>query len=126
MDEPGSGRPNQGVKQVVTLLTDDIDGGKADRTVGFALDGVDYAIDLSDSNIGKLRKALDPYLAAGRRVPRTQAAHWTTGGRTTVAAGRGNRHQNQAIREWAAKNGHQVSDRGRIPTSVVEAYHSNR
>jgi hypothetical protein len=34
------------------------------------------------------------------------------------------REQAGAIREWARRNGHQVSDRGRIPSSVVEAYES--
>lgn len=106
-------------KQVITVLTDDIDGGKADRTVEFSLDGVDYTIDLSDKHIGGLRNALDPYLAAARRVPRTRAVH-------RAAPGRGNRQQNQAIREWAAKNGHQVNERGRIPTSIVEAYRGNQ
>ncbi len=43
-------------KQIVTLLTDDIDGGEADRTIEFGLDGVNYTIDLSDKNAGKLRK----------------------------------------------------------------------
>ncbi len=46
-------------KQVITVLTDDIDGGEADRTVEFGLDGVRYTIDLSEKNAGKLRKALD-------------------------------------------------------------------
>ena len=44
-------------KQVITLLTDDLDGGEADRTVEFGLDGVNYTIDLSEKNAGKLRKA---------------------------------------------------------------------
>lgn len=57
-------------KQVITLLTDDLDGGEADRTIEFALDGVAYTIELSEKNIGLLRKALDPYLDAGRRVGR--------------------------------------------------------
>ena len=41
-------------KQVITLLTDDLDGGEADRTVEFGLDGVNYTIDLSEKNAGKL------------------------------------------------------------------------
>ena len=61
-------------KQIVTLLTDDIDGSEADRTVEFGLDGVNYTIDLSEKNAGKLRKALDPYLAAASRVGRTAPA----------------------------------------------------
>ena len=58
-------------KQVITLLTDDLDGGEADRTVEFGLDGVNYTIDLSEKNAGKLRKALDPFLNAATRVGRT-------------------------------------------------------
>ncbi|HSU09851.1 MAG TPA: histone-like nucleoid-structuring protein Lsr2 [Pseudonocardia sp.] len=33
-----------------------------------------------------------------------------------------NREETHAIREWARQHGHQVSDRGRIPKSVIEAY----
>src|SRR3954447_21221305 len=55
-------------KQIVTLLTDDIDGSDADRTVEFGLDGINYTIDLSEKNSGKLYKALDPYLAVASRV----------------------------------------------------------
>jgi hypothetical protein len=112
-------------KQVITLLTDDLDGGEADRTVEFGLDGVNYTIDLSEKNAGKLRKALDPYLAAATRVGRSTLDG--RGGRRPAAAGaRSSRDQNQAIREWAAKNGYEVSERGRIPSSIVEAYHNKR
>src|SRR3954464_829338 len=96
-------------KQVITLLTDDLDGGGADRTIEFGLDGVSYTIDLSEKNAGKLRKALEPYLTVASRVART-----TGNGRVAsrAAATRANRDQNQAIREWAAKNGYEVSERG--------------
>ena len=102
-------------KQVITLLTDDLDGGEADRTVEFGLDGVNYTIDLSEKNAGKLRKALDPYLNVATRVGRSGG----TRGRAARAApstGRASRDQNQAIREWASKNGYEVSERGRIPS----------
>jgi hypothetical protein len=46
--------------------------------------------------------------------------------RGTASTGRASRDQNQAIREWASKNGYEVSERGRIPSSIVEAYHSKR
>jgi hypothetical protein len=111
-------------KQVITVLTDDLDGGDADRTIEFGFDGVNYTIDLSDKNAGKLRKALDPYLEAATRVGRTSG-----NGRAASRAGqapRANRDQNQAIREWAGKNGYEVSERGRIPTSIVEAFHAKR
>ena len=110
-------------KQVVTLLTDDLDGGKADRTVQFGLDGVNYTIDLSEKNSGKLRKVLAPYISAGTRVGRDGVDRRSSvRGRGPAAGGRTSREQNQAIREWAAKNGYEVSARGRIPTPVVEAF----
>jgi hypothetical protein len=112
-------------KQIVTLLTDDIDGSKADRTVEFSIDGISYTIDLSEKNAGKLRKALDPYLAAASRIGRSSTARITSRG-SAPAPSRANRDQNQAIREWANKNGYEVSERGRIPTSIVEAFHSKR
>ena len=108
-------------RQIITVLTDDIDGGNADRTVEFGLDGVSYTIDLSEKNIAKLRKALDPYLAAGTRASRT--ANGRRGG-STPSSPRSNREQNQAIREWAGKNGYELSERGRIPSSIVEAYNN--
>ena len=109
-------------KQVVTLLTDDLDGSEADRTVEFGLDGVNYTIDLSEKNAGKLRKALEPYISAGTRVGRGGVGRRSARGRGPAAGGRTSREQNQAIREWAGKNGYEVSERGRIPTSVVEAF----
>ena len=109
-------------RQVITTLIDDLDGKPADRTVEFSLDGVSYTIDLSDANAGKLRKALDPYIAAGTRVGRGSAARTAT--RPAAASGRtgGDRDQNRAIREWATQNGHQVSERGRIPQNVIDAF----
>jgi hypothetical protein len=110
-------------KQVVTLLTDDLDGSEADRTVEFGLDGVNYTIDLSDKNVGKLRKALEPYIVAGTRVGRGGVDRRGLGrARAAAPSSRSNRDQNQAIREWAGKNGFEVSERGRIPASVVEAF----
>jgi hypothetical protein len=111
-------------KQIITVLTDDLDGGDADRTIEFGLDGVNYTIDLSEKNAGKLRKALDPYLTVASRA--RAGSYGRTSSRTAAAPTRANRDQNQAIREWAAKNGYEVSERGRIPTSIVEAFHAKR
>jgi hypothetical protein len=112
-------------KQVVTVLTDDLDGGDADHTIEFGLEGVNYTIDLSEKNAAKLRKALDPYLTVAARVGRS-GGNGRTGPRSAAAPNRANRDQNQAIREWAARNGYEVSERGRIPSTVVEAFHTKR
>ncbi len=109
-------------RRVITTLIDDLDGKKADRTVEFSLDGTNYTIDLSEANAGKLRKALDPYISAGTRIGRAP------GGRIPARRGAGtgrtasSRDENRLIREWAVANGHQISERGRIPQGVTDAY----
>jgi len=95
-------------------LVDDLDGSAADQTVKFGLDGAEYQIDLSSANADKLRNLLAPYVGQGRRI----------GGRRSVSrrSGRDGSSETAQIREWAKANGHKVSDRGRIPAPVVEAY----
>ena len=114
-------------------LVDDLDGEAADETVEFGIDGKSYEIDLSKDNAGKLRDALADFVAAARRAGgRRRSSNAGTGspsggagsapkGRTAI-----DREQNQAIREWARKQGMKVSDRGRIPAEVLEAYHKEK
>ncbi|MEU4243158.1 Lsr2 family protein [Actinoplanes sp. NPDC026619] len=110
-------------RQIITKLVDDLGDGDADRTVEFSLDGMNYTIDLSEKNAGKLRKALDPFLAAGTRIGRGSVdGRRRHGARTTSAAD--HRAQNLKIREWAGRNGFEVSERGRIPTTAVDAFHA--
>ena len=102
-------------------LVDDLDGEVADETVEFGVDGKNYEIDLSTANAKKLRDALAEFVASARR-----AGGRRRGGGAPAAAPRRpsiDREQNQAIREWARKRGMKVSDRGRIPAEVLEAYH---
>lgn len=110
-------------KQIIHKLVDDIDGGDADETVKFALDGIQYEIDLSEKNAGELREVFAQYLGAGTKVARGGVV---VGGR--AARGRGgaaaDREQNKAIREWAKKSGRDISDRGRIPQEIVDEYHA--
>jgi hypothetical protein len=103
--------------RTVVHLVDDVDGGEADETVTFSLDGVDYTIDLSASNADSLRKALAEFVGAARRGGRASKG----GGKTQVRPG-GDRAQNQAIREWARRNGHPVSERGRIPSDLITRF----
>ena len=111
-------------RKVQVILSDDLDENvPADETVSFSLDGTNYEIDLSEKNAGKLRKLLEPYIAAGTRMGRAGAERRGSGrGRVDGSVTRSSRDQNQAIREWAAKNGHDLSSRGRIPASLVEAF----
>ncbi|GIF13102.1 histone-like nucleoid-structuring protein Lsr2 [Actinoplanes teichomyceticus] len=109
-------------RQVITTLIDDLDGKKADRTVEFSLDGISYTIDLSEANAGKLRKALDPYITAGTRLGRTPAGGRAPARGAAPARTAGSRDENRLIREWAIRNGHKISERGRIPQEVSNAY----
>lgn len=64
-------------KTVIVKLTDDMDGGDAEETIEFALDGRSYEIDLSTTNASKLREALKPYIdkgRSGRGVSRVRSA----------------------------------------------------
>jgi nucleoid-associated protein Lsr2 len=108
-------------RQTITKLVDDLDQGKADETVRFGLDSVEYEIDLSAKNAAKLRRALEPFVTAGQRLGRATAGRGRAGRRTAQPA---DRAQNKAIREWARTKKKQISDRGRIPEEIVAEYHA--
>jgi hypothetical protein len=111
-------------QKIQVLLVDDLDGGTATETVTFGLDGSGYEIDLSSDNANKLREVLAPFVGHARRASRATPARVAAPGRPARGSARIDREQTQAIREWARKNGHKVSERGRIPASIFEAYNS--
>ena len=58
--------------KVITELVDDIDGSTAEETVSFALDGVEYEIDLSTpnaSNCARVWTNMSPRVAGSAGVP---------------------------------------------------------
>lgn len=103
-------------QRVQVLLVDDIDGGDASETVSFALDGVSYEIDLSDTNAARLRDDLASWVGHARRAGGQRKAP------RRVPGGVPRRSDLSEIREWARQNGHKVSDRGRISAAVQAAY----
>ncbi|MEU9113327.1 Lsr2 family protein [Streptomyces sp. NPDC048483] len=104
-------------QKVQVLLVDDLDGGEADETVTFALDGKSYEIDLTDANAQKLRESLADFVKAGRRAGRSAGARGKA--RTAAAGGSGDTAK---IRAWAKENGYNVNDRGRVPADIREAF----
>ncbi|MFD4181116.1 Lsr2 family protein [Rhodococcus sp. NPDC058514] len=108
-------------KKVTVTLIDDVDQeAAADETVEFGLDGVTYEIDLSSANAAKLREQLEVWVSHARRsTGRRRAKAAAAGGKSRVAI---DREQSAAIREWARRNGHKVSARGRISADITEAY----
>ena len=104
-------------------LIDDLDGEAADETVEFGIDGKNYEIDLSKDNADKLREGLASYVASARRSGGRRRGGGSAAASAPARRPSIDRVQNQAIRDWARKRGMKVSDRGRIPAEVLEAYH---
>ncbi|GAA1248386.1 Lsr2 family protein [Microbacterium phyllosphaerae] len=104
-------------------LVDDIDGTVLEvgegETVHFSLNGASYEIDLNTAHAEELRKAFEPYISAGRRAGSSGAV------RSAAPRKRPGRNPEvAAIRAWANDNGYTLSERGRIPAPVVEAYNA--
>lgn len=117
-------------KKVIVTLLDDVDGSLAAETLTFGLDGALFEIDLSEANAAQLREVLAPFAAAGRRArpnghsgkpgrpkPAVPAGHRPEV-RSRAPRPAGSREQDQAVRDWARKEGLPISDRGRIPDQV--------
>ena len=109
-------------QRIVTELTDDTDGKPADETVTFALDGREYEIDLTSKNAAALRKAFDVYVKNGRRIGGRRPRN-SSNASSSSSPSKGD-VDTKAVREWAGKNGYELSARGRIPGNVIEAYRS--
>jgi hypothetical protein len=117
---------NSMARRIVHQLVDDIDGNVLEigegETVHFSLNGAAYEIDLSAEHAEELRAALEPYISAGRRTGSS-----TSAARSSSTSSRKRPARNPevaAIRAWANDNGYTLSERGRIPAPVVEAYNA--
>jgi hypothetical protein len=104
-------------RKIEVLLVDDLDGGTAEETLTFSLDGAHYEIDLSTENANKLRTALQPFMEKGSRQTRQAGSRGVKPVRNSS-----NRERSHEIREWAKNQGLKVNERGRIPAAVIEQY----
>jgi hypothetical protein len=100
-------------QKTVVELVDDIDGGEADETVAFALDGVEFLIDLSTDNATRLRETLAEYVGHARRISGRKQQ-----GAASTRSSNG-KPDTQAVREWARSQGETVAERGRISQDLV-------
>lgn len=108
------------VQQYISVKTSDLSGvelvdGGGD-TISFSVGRNSYAIDLTNEEVGAFYDALKPFTDAARKggdVTSTRTARSTTPKQDLAA-----------VRDWANKNGFQVSTRGRVPANVLEAYHA--
>lgn len=101
-------------RKVVISLIDDLDGeSPAAETVVFAFEGVTYEIDLTEANARELRAVFGKWTPFARKVGRTRRTKRERPGGAVPA---------KVIREWALRNGHEISARGRIPAGVLAAF----
>jgi hypothetical protein len=105
------------MQRTIMILEDDLDGSEGSETVSFALDGVEYAIDLNEAHADELREALGRFTRAARKTggrPRTSRPRTSRPGASNAGE----------IRQWARSQGLQVNNRGRIQADIVEKYHA--
>jgi hypothetical protein len=102
-------------RQIQTLFIDDIDGGPAQGTVRFGLDGTDYEIDLSAAHSEELHKLLAAYVTHARKAAGT-ARRGPRGRRGADPL------DTRKVREWAKAEGIDIKERGRVPAEVIDKY----
>jgi hypothetical protein len=103
-------------KKTVVELIDDLDGSPAKTTIAFSWQGTAYEIDLNDKNAKAFAAAIDPYLSRATKAAGSRSGR-RAGARRSKSGG-----DLGEIRAWASANGHRIAARGRIPSSVIDAY----
>jgi hypothetical protein len=104
------------MQRVDVRLEDDLTGGPADETVQFGIDGRSYEIDLNARHAADFRQQLARFLENASLV---RPAHRRLPVRTLA-----NRARSRQIRAWAEEQGFEVSERGRLPSEVIQQYDS--
>lgn len=103
------------VREII-VRSDDLDETEPATRVTFGLDGITYEIDLAADNENRLRESLAPFVAkahrvsSGTKVARPARSRSAASGTATD------------VRLWAKEQGMPVSERGRIPADVRQAY----
>src|SRR5215217_6911328 len=111
-------------RREIVVLQDDLDNSEKDvRTVKFGFEGVNYEIDLGPKNFDKLAEALAPYVAKARKDSSRRGGGGGAAKSKTMSAAE-QRAFNQRVREWAKSQKQKVSERGRVPAKLIDAYHA--
>ena len=103
-------------------VVDDLDASTDGvGTYRFAIEGVEYEIDLSEANLQRLRTALAPFTAAARRLPKHKPVTRRPASPTGPTAA------TKRVRRWWADNAERENlpafrANGPIPAQVYDAY----
>jgi hypothetical protein len=87
------------------------------ESVSFGYDNHFYEADLCEDDAERLSEALAPFISVAREVAAKEAARRALSGATAD-------YDPQVVKTWLVANGHTVSDRGRIPESLVAIYNN--
>lgn len=82
----------------------------------------DYRIDLRPTNADKIESVFAPYIKVAEEVSSAGKARTKTSTATKTSGSGRSVEQLKAIRDWAGKNGFDVSPRGRIKAEVIDAF----
>ena len=95
-------------RRTVTVFIDDMTGEEITdvRHVEFAFRGVEYRLDLSPESFVEMQEVFAPWVENATRVPKRRRA----------------KRDLNDVRAWAKANGFEVSDKGRVPKKVLDAY----
>lgn len=99
-------------KTTIVTLTDDLDGGEADETITFSLDGRAYEIDLNKKNASTFRKAMARYVEHGRSAGRQgRGKRGTSGGAAPTLFSQLSEDEKARFRKWAKMpNARRIAD----------------
>ncbi|GAA3706312.1 histone-like nucleoid-structuring protein Lsr2 [Gordonia hankookensis] len=85
---------------------------------------VRYGMDLRTASVARFERDMGKYIAKADKMPRNGRATRPVRSSvdTTPSPAPAAPEQKRTIREWAIDNGYEISDRGRVPARIVEAY----
>ncbi len=104
------------------------EGVESNSEVAFSFEGYAYTLDLCSPHAEDVQNTIQTMIAwSSDRERLRESRRRRSGAASTTATGPGqparrDKEQIGAIRDWANANGFKVSNRGRIPAEVEEAY----
>ncbi len=106
-------------RTVVTVVCDlpHEDEVEGKETVSFSIDGTAFEIDLCTTHAKELHDKFSVYADHARKTSAIGG-----GSRRRKARTGPGRERSSDIRAWARERGHKVSERGRIPASIIRDY----
>jgi Lsr2 len=107
-------------KVKVTVVCDLPHEGEVEgqETVQFSFDGTSYEIDVCSKHAKELREKVGQYADHARKAS-------AGGGRRRRSRTGPGRERSGEIRAWAKQRGYKVSERGRIPATIIQEYEAS-